>query len=188
MNAFEEIVAGLLQQEGYWTHIGYKVLLTKTQKASLGKPSIPRPEIDILAYRARDNSLLWVECKSYLDSRGVKIDAFTGKDELGAQRFKVFTQPVFRKVVTEELIKQVIADGLVCPNPSINYCLVTGRIATNFDREKLHEYFSEQRWILYDENWLKCRLEKLSECGYEDDIAIIVAKLFARIESPVSKK
>ena len=184
MNAFEEIVAGLLWQEGYWTHIGYKVNLSKTQKVDLGKPSLPRPEIDILAYRANDNSLLWVECKSYLDSRGVTIDALTGKDERNAQRFKVFTQPDYRRIVTAELIKQVVSAGLARPNPSVEYCLVTGRIATDLDREKLHEHFAEHGWILYDENWLKRGLEKLSANGYEDDIAIIVAKLFARIESP----
>jgi hypothetical protein len=184
MNAFEEIVAGLLWQEGYWTNIGYKVYLSKTQKIDLGKPSLPRPEIDILAYRANDNSLLWVECKSYLDSRGVTINSLTGKDERNAERFKVFTQQSYRRIVTAELVKQVVSTGLARPNPSIRYCLVTGRIATKVDREKLHEHFVNNGWILYDESWLKCGLEKLSVSGYEDDVAIIVAKLFARIESP----
>jgi hypothetical protein len=58
MNAFEEIVAGLLRQEGYWAYVGYKVNLTKREEADLGKSSLPRPEIDVLAYQAKDN----VEC------------------------------------------------------------------------------------------------------------------------------
>jgi len=184
MNAFEEIVAGLIWQEGYWTHVGYKVNLPKPQKRELGKPSMPRPEIDILAYRATDNSLLWVECKSYLDSRGVTIDALTGKDERSAQRYKVFTQPEYRRIVTAELTKQVVSAGLARPNPTVKYSLVTGHIATDPDREELHEHFAEHGWILYDENWLKRGLEGLSASGYEDDVATVVAKLFARIESP----
>lgn len=32
MNAFEEIVAGLFWEEGYWTHVGYKVNLPKEKK------------------------------------------------------------------------------------------------------------------------------------------------------------
>ena len=50
MNAFEEIIAKLLNQEGYWTRTGYKVNLSPPQKAEIGIPSMPRPEIDILAY------------------------------------------------------------------------------------------------------------------------------------------
>jgi hypothetical protein len=183
MNAFEEIVAGLFRQEGYWTHMGYKVDLAKSKKVALGKPSLPRPEIDILAYQASDNILLWVECKSYLDSRGVSIGSFNGKDERNTARFKVFTWPNFRKIVSAELIKQVVRAKLTRPRPSLKYCLVTGRIATNTDRDELRKYFETQDWLLYDERWLKQRLDKLSERGYEDDVAVIVAKLFARIES-----
>ena len=36
MNAFEEIIAGLFWEEGYWTHVGYKVNLPKEKKAELG--------------------------------------------------------------------------------------------------------------------------------------------------------
>ena len=35
MNAFEQIVAKLLNQEGYWTQIDYKVNLTKERKRKM---------------------------------------------------------------------------------------------------------------------------------------------------------
>jgi hypothetical protein len=38
MNAFEELVAGLLRQEKYWTIVGSKDSLPKEIKATLGKP------------------------------------------------------------------------------------------------------------------------------------------------------
>jgi len=181
MDAFESIVAGLLWEDGYWISVGYKVNLSKAAKVGLGKPSLPRPEIDILAYRAKDNSVLWVECKSYLDSRGVKIEALTGEDERGKKRYNVFTWSEYRKVITKELIDQLVANGRVQPQPSVKYCLVTGKIATDTDRKKLHAHFQKNGWILYDEHWVKEGLEQMAKKGYENDVAIQVAKLFSRI-------
>ena len=180
MDAFEQIISRLLWQEGIWTTVGYKVNLPKEKKKVLGKPTMPRPEIDILGYQASENLLLWVECKSYLDSRGVIYQSLSGEDKRGAMRFKVFTQPKYRKIVTEELISQVVKSNLTRPNPAIQYCLVTGKIATDVDRYKLHYLFSENDWILFDEFWVKQGLERLSEIGYEDDIATIVTKIYAR--------
>lgn len=180
MDAFESIVAGLLWEEGFWTSIGYKVNLPKETKVRLEKPSLPRPEIDILAYRAKNNSLLWVECKSYMDSTGVKVSAFNGDDLKGAERYKVFTWPAYREAVTQALITQLTDEGRVLSEPNVNYCLVTGKIASDKDRKDLHEHFRGNGWILYDENWVKQHLERLAEKGYENDVAVQVAKLFMR--------
>jgi len=57
---------------------------------------------------------------------------------------------------------------------------VTGKIATDDDREKLHHHFARNEWILYDEQWVKEGLERLSKIGYEDDINTIVSKIYAR--------
>jgi Holliday junction resolvase len=37
----------------------------------IGRPSSPRWDIDIIAYKGAINEVLVVECKSYLDSRSV---------------------------------------------------------------------------------------------------------------------
>lgn len=142
---------------------------------------MPRPEIDILAYQASDNRILWVECKSYLDSRGVKAEHIIFQDDSGKGRYKVFTWPKYRKVVTGELIIQVVNEKLTRPEPIINYCLITGKIATDNNRELLHQYFSKNGWLLYDEYWVKNKIESLAKKGYENDVAIIVAKLFSRM-------
>ena len=180
MNAFEGLIAGLLRQEGYWTIVGYKVNLSKAKKVELGKPSLPRPEIDILAYQVAQNLLLWVECKSYLDSRGVTIVPFTNKNDRGVDRYKVFTQPDYRRIVSAELVKQVVASQMALPNPTVKYCLAAGKIATEGDRKSIHQYFDQQGWLLYDDEWIKKQLIAASTGGYEDDIAILVAKLFNR--------
>ena len=181
MDAFESIVSSLLWEAGYWTSVGYKVDLPKPVKVALGKPSLPRPEIDVLGYRAGDNRLLWVECKSYLDSRGVKFDSLTGPHAPGAHLYKTFTWPEYREAVTEALVRQLIEHSRIRPNPSVEYALVTGKIATDRDRRSLHRFFEEQGWLLFDEYWVKSRLENLAKKGYENEVAIIVAKLFSRV-------
>lgn len=183
MNAFEQIVAKLLNQEGYWTRIGYRVNLTKAEKREIGKHSMARPEIDILAYRPVENEILWVECKSYLDSRGVVAQAIMDINHRYAGRYKLFTQHKFRQVTSEALVAQLVERKLVLPNPDLRYCLIAGKMATEGDREQLAAFFNQQGGLFYDEHWVKTRLELFANRAYEDDEAMIVAKLFSRVDS-----
>ena len=80
MDAFEQLVSEILWMEGYWVRTSVKVELTKEEKRLIGLPSSPRWELDIVAYNGRDNLLRVVECKSYLDSVGVRAAAFDGWD------------------------------------------------------------------------------------------------------------
>src|SRR3954452_24496400 len=80
MDAFEQIAARLFEVQGYWTRIGYAVELTKEQKVAVGQPSLPRPQLDVIAYKPTTNELLVIECKSYLDSPGVKHAGFHGNE------------------------------------------------------------------------------------------------------------
>lgn len=154
------------------------VNLPKETKVTVGKPSLPRPEIDILAYRANDNSRLWVECKSYMDSTGVKVNAFNGDDLKSAERYKGFTWHAYREVVTLALFAQRIGEGDLSSKPKMGFCLVTGKIAADKDRKDLHEHFRRNEWIFYDKKWVKQRLEQLAGKGSENDVAVQVAKLF----------
>jgi hypothetical protein len=80
MHAFEDLVGRLVRRDGYWVRHSVKVDLTKDEKGALGQPSLPRPELDLVAYRPSDNVLALIECKSFLDSNGVNIKAFDGTD------------------------------------------------------------------------------------------------------------
>jgi hypothetical protein len=73
MDAFENLMGLLLRREGHWTASSVKVDLTKDQKRAVSRPSSPRWEIDLVAYRGSTNELLAVECKSFLDSPGVEF-------------------------------------------------------------------------------------------------------------------
>jgi hypothetical protein len=99
MDAFEQIAARLFEVQGYWTRIGYTVELTKAQKASIGKASLPRPQLDVLAYKPAANELLVIECKSYLDSRGVMLAGFHGQLKAEKDVYKMFNRQPLRELV-----------------------------------------------------------------------------------------
>jgi hypothetical protein len=70
LDYFEALVKTVLEREGYWMIQSFKVDLTKEEKRELGRPSTPRPEIDLLAFSPVNDQLMVIEVKSYLDSAG----------------------------------------------------------------------------------------------------------------------
>ncbi len=73
MDHFESIISTLLEAEHYWVRRSFKVNLKPEEKREIGKPSIPRVEIDLLALHFFRNEVIAFEAKSYLDSPGVKL-------------------------------------------------------------------------------------------------------------------
>ena len=71
MDGFEQIIGQLLIEDKYWIRHSVKVNLTLEEKRTINKPSTPRPEIDIVAYDLKTNTICLLEVKSYLDSPGV---------------------------------------------------------------------------------------------------------------------
>ena len=180
MDAFEQVVSEILWMEGFWVRTSVKVDLTKEEKVRIGRPSSPRWELDIVGYSGRDNTLRIVECKSYLDSRGVALRALDGTDSKLAERFKLFSDDNLRLVVFERVRKQLAASRACAPDATVKLCLACGRIATNADREGLHKHFAEKGWELWDEKWLRDKLQLMSERGYENQVSAVVAKLLLR--------
>ena len=180
MDAFEQVVGEILWREGYWVRTSVKVELTKEDKRAIDLPSSPRWELDVVAYRARDSRLLAVECKSYLDLRGVKLRGFDASNEKEANRFKLFNKPKLRQVVFNRLRQQFADLGACLPNSTVTLCLACGRIATEADRDGLRKHFAKQGWELWDEAWLHDRLKKIASGGYENQVSAVVAKLLLR--------
>jgi len=190
MDAFEQVVAMLLRREGtsvpgegWWTTVGYKVVLEKQEKREIGKSSTPRWEVDVLAYNPLQNLVRMVECKSYLDSRGVVF-----KDGMlqRYKRYKLFhsdeQSTTLRRVVFHRLGGQLLSAGMIRPDTKIQLALATGKIASVTNRDQLREYFTRMDFHLYDEDWVR---EKLAACGhkatrYENDPAHVVAKILSR--------
>lgn len=176
MQAYELLVAALLEREGYWVKGSFKVKLTKEDKHKIGRPSSPRWEIDVVAYRPGDRQLLAVECKSYFDSRGVTYEA-VAKGSKDDTRYKLFVDENLREVVLGRLVLQLHEDKSIAPDSTVRLCLAAGRIATNADRTSLKTYFDQNGWLLLDETWARDGLRHLAEGGYENSVAAVAAKL-----------
>ena len=63
MDYFETLVKTVLEREGYWMIQSFKVDLTKEEKRELGRPTTPRPEIDLLAFSPVKDQLMVIEVK-----------------------------------------------------------------------------------------------------------------------------
>jgi hypothetical protein len=109
----------------------------------------------------------------------VFFKSFDGSDQKSALRFKLFNDAVLRDVVISRLVAQLEATGSCNLSPTVQLCLVAGRIASERDRTQLREYFAGKKWQLWDEEWLRAELLKASAAGYQNDSHIVVAKLLA---------
>ena len=178
MDAFEQLVAEILWMEGYWVRTSVKVKLTRDERRRLGLPTAPRWELDIVAYKGKDNLLRVIECKSFLDSRGVVFCAFDGTNKRFGKRYKLFNKPRLRKVVLERLRRQFADSGACRPNAKLKLCLACGKIATDADRGALRKHFAKHGWDLWDESWLVKGLQRMSGEGYENQVSAVVSKLF----------
>jgi len=180
MDAFESVVCEILWRDGYWVQSSLKVELTKEDKKKIKRPSSPRWEIDVVAYSGQRNELLLVECKSYLDSPGVRYRAFDGSGPGEGKRYKLFSDNVLRRVVVSRLCQQLISSGLIDKKPSVSIALACAKIIGEKDREKLKKLFAKKGWKLWDDAWLKEKLLGISKGGYENSPVAVVAKLLLR--------
>jgi hypothetical protein len=179
MDYFEQIIAKLIEKEGKWVKQNVKINLSVAEKKLTGKPSIPRPEIDIVAYNILRNELEIWEVKSFLDSQGVKFDDISQEHKIMEGRYKILTVPEYRKIVTKRLITDWITNGLLKEEPNIIYGLAAGKIYSN-DEQNIKKYFSDKGWLLKTPrdifNGIKC----LETEPYENDPFIIASKIIFR--------
>ena len=180
MDAFGSLIKTLLEREGFWVRSDFKVNLTKLDKLSIGHPTCPRWEIDIVAYKGATNQLWLVECKSHLDSWGVKFCSFV-KD--GSNSYRLFTDHNLRRVVTNRLIAQLQEAGSCLPHPTASLCLAAGKIRNEDDQRNLREHFSLNGWVLWDDEHITKALRDISRGSCEDDVARVVATFLLR-ETP----
>lgn len=179
MDAFEEVISGLLSQKGYWIARSFKVEITKEEKVAINRASSPRWEIDILAYSGARRELLVVECKSYLDSGGVDINGL--KETANPKsRYKLFTDQNLREIVFGRLKIQMLGLGLIPEGTSLKLALAVGKFKNKNSKSEVSELFKRNDWILFDPEWIVAELLKTSETAYFDSVPHIVSKLINR--------
>jgi len=179
MDAFEQVVAEILWREGYWVRTSFKVELTKEEKRLIGRASTPRWEIDVVAFNAQRNEIKAIECKSYMDSRGVKFIGFDPSSS-ESSRYKLFNDNNLREIVFGRLRTQLAEKGMCTPTTIVKLCLACGRVASSDDRESIGNHFAERGWEFWDEEWLRTRLHAMSRDGYENQVSAVVSKLLLR--------
>ena len=177
MDAFEKLVCQLFHTEGYWTETSYKVDLTKAEKAATGRPTRPRPEIDILAYSPGRREILAIECKSFLDSVGVTFQELTNLNS--TSKYKMFVDHNLRQIVLDRLKLQLLERGLCAEGDSVHLCLVAGHVK-NGDERSISELCQSQGWRFFEISWLKRKLQELANAGYTNEVASVVAKILLK--------
>ncbi|MBN8631890.1 MAG: hypothetical protein J0L76_13660 [Rhodobacterales bacterium] len=179
MDAFESLVRLLMEKDGYWTVQSHKVNVTKEEKRAIGKPSIPRPEVDLLALDLRLNRLIALEVKSYLDSPGVDLALLREQHSVPEGRYKLFTCANYRSIVLARLLGDLRRRGLVNNETELQLGLAAGNVKGRRTAD-LKSYFSSQGWYFLGPDEIKSKLRALSEADYENDPFVISAKLALR--------
>lgn len=179
MDHFESIIATLLEAEGYWVRRSFKVNVTKEEKRQIGKHSIPRHEIDLLALHLDRNEVLALEAKSFLDSVGVKLSQLSEEHEVPEGRYKLFTSKRYREIVLSRLRQDLVASGMANPNTKISLGLAAGKVYQG-QAGSIHELMTKKEWLFWSPEDIKQKVTALAEHGYENDPAIITAKILMR--------
>lgn len=179
MDYFESIVKTLLEEEGYWCRQSFKVNVTKEEKRQIGKPSIPRPEIDLIAFKPKENRILAIEVKSYLDSPGVRVNDLEQRYDLPTGGYKLFTCEAYRKIVFNRLQLDLIEMGLIDEPHPIQIGLVAGRVYKKAEAE-LQALIENNGMFFLGPSSIKARMIKLASKKYENDPVVIAAKLLVR--------
>ena len=179
MDHFEGIIKTLLEHEGYWVRQSFKVNLTKQEKQELSKPSMPRPEIDLLAFRQSGNEALAIETKSYLDSSGVHLDQLQDRYDIAEGRYKLFTCYKYRKIVFGRLKRDLIEAGMATTKTHITLGLVAGKVYQSAS-DDFREYFKKSNWFFWGPEDVRDKVNALAQTKYENEPAIITAKILMR--------
>lgn len=179
MDYFENTVKILLENEGYWVKQSFKVNLTKEEKRSIGKPSIPRPEIDLLAYKPERNIVFAIEAKSFLYSPGVRVADLSENHKVPEGKYKLFTCTNYRNIIFSRLKQNLMENGMANSSTEIVLGLAAGNVYQSKNSEIL-SLFQTNGWLFWSPEDIRNKVISLAEKGYENEQSIITAKILLR--------
>lgn len=179
MDHFEGLVTTLLEADDQWVRRSFKVNVTKEEKRLIGKHSIPRPEIDLLALDFSANEVLALEVKSYLDSSGVRLSDLREEYDVPTGRYKLFTCERYRSVVLSRLHTDLIKRRMASADTRIRLGLAAGNVHRS-QSDEIRELFDSRGWTFWSPEDVKERVIRLAERDYENDPAIMTAKILLR--------
>lgn len=179
MDYFEDMVRTLIEQEWGWVRQSVRINLTKKQKRQLGKPSMPRPEVDLLAFDQDHNRILVLEVKSYLDSNGISYSELQKEHKVAEGRYKIFTCRKYREMLLNCLRLQMLEARFANNETTYMLGLISGKIHKNMD-EEIADMFEKRGWLFWGPEEIKRRVKKLSELGYANNPYVITTKVLTR--------
>lgn len=176
MDAFEHIVGLFLQEKNYWVRHSVKIELNKLDKRRIGLHTMPRPEIDLVAYNPVEDQLILIEVKSYLNSQGVTIGSLSGKTKKTSDRYRLLNNRAFQKIVTKRLIEEFLERGIIKKTTKVKYALAAGNVQEK-SYSKIKDYMRKRKYIFFEPSDIKQTIKNLSQKGWDDNIITVTAKL-----------
>ena len=92
----------------------------------------------------------------------------------------MFTNDLVRKVVLRRLKRQLVRKGFCARNPTVTLCLAAGHIHSRSNRPEMEAFFAKHKWLLFDESWIRERIQSTSTDAYENDVIYVAAKLLLK--------
>lgn len=179
MDYFESICKTLLEKEGYWVKQSYKIELTREDKIKLNSPSLPRLEIDLIAFNYKKNELLVLEVKSFFDSGGVMLRDLQKEHLYPEGRYKLVTCQNYREIVERQIKKVLFDTGLVPENIQTKFGLIFGNVRVADDAGIRH-FCTENNWFYWSPQDVQEKVLNLASNKYENDPCVITAKILNR--------
>jgi hypothetical protein len=188
MDHFESIISTLLEADHYWVRRSFKIGVTPEEKRQVGKHSIPRPEIDLLAFSFLKNEVIAFEAKSFLDSPGVRLADLQMEHEVQEGLYKLFTCQRYREVVLARLKQDLIDKAMANSKTKVTLGLAAGKVYQKKNEplmtqsKLMREFMNKKGWVFWSPEDIKQKIEALAkpESGYHDDPSIITAKILKR--------
>lgn len=179
MDFFEHIARRILEDQGYWTRVSVRANLTRHQKRQLGKPSLPRPEVDVIAFSPETRELIFFEIKSYLDSPGVPVDALAYTTKWEGNRYKLLTLRKYARMVTQAILKEYRAKGLLSGRVKVRFGLVAGKIKKGEDA-RLRQIALKNKWVYLGPADIHKAVSGYADLDYENDPIVLTCKILNR--------
>ena len=152
--AFEDIVAVLLEADGYWVKRNVKIQIPSAQVVTLGLRN-GACELDLVALRLKEpQEVLVVECKSFGRSGGVDWKTFAPPTPpvTRKHRYRLFWDYAFQASITGLLNTNGVTPSL----PHV-YCLASAATQAS-SHAQIQAHLHARGMRLFDRAWLMQRL------------------------------
>lgn len=173
--AFEELVATLLEAEGYWVKRNIKIHLSKDDLAEIRVRS-GSLELDIVAFKHGPSpEVLVVECKSFPRSGGVDWTTFDrpGPGITRKHRYRLFWDQALRDAISKYLIASSVT-------PDVPHVFSLASSATKkSDHPRIRAHLLQNGMRFLDRDWLDVNLTKLGNASvYHNSISATLATYY----------